>query len=102
MHAPNVKPEVSAGQDWRSTSLVTIESSADRGQVIDCGYGHMVYVPDDVVLPEAIELLFVTLGAAGPVVAHPRVLVVAGAGADQICDENRTATPPEQQGNIDA
>ncbi len=47
MHAPNVKPEVSAGQDWRSTSLVTIESSADRGQVIDCGYGHMVYVPDD-------------------------------------------------------
>jgi Fe-S cluster assembly protein SufD len=44
--------------------------------------GAVVYVPDGVVLPEQIELLFVTVDGTGPVIAHPRVLVVTGAAAE--------------------
>ncbi len=44
--------------------------------------GAVVHVPDGVVLAEEIELLFLTADGTGPVVTHPRVLVVAGARAE--------------------
>ena len=41
--------------------------------------GAIVYIPDDVFVPEPIYLLFVSTGRGGPSVTHPRVLIVAGA-----------------------
>jgi Fe-S cluster assembly protein SufD len=43
--------------------------------------GAFVWVPDGVVVNEPIHLVFVATGGADPVAAHPRVLVVAGRGA---------------------
>jgi Fe-S cluster assembly protein SufD len=40
--------------------------------------GAYVEIPKGVVLEEPIELLFLTVGAGEPVVAHPRALIVAG------------------------
>jgi Fe-S cluster assembly protein SufD len=40
--------------------------------------GAYVEIPKGVALEEPIELLFLTAGSAEPVVAHPRVLIVAG------------------------
>lgn len=40
--------------------------------------GAYVEIPKGVVLEEPIELLFLTVGAEAPVVAHPRALIVVG------------------------
>jgi Fe-S cluster assembly protein SufD len=40
--------------------------------------GAVVYLPQGAVVPEVIHLLFISQPADGPVVSHPRILIVAG------------------------
>ncbi|MEX2430718.1 MAG: Fe-S cluster assembly protein SufD [Dehalococcoidia bacterium] len=42
------------------------------------GDGAFVHIPDGVTVVEPIYLLFISTGASGPRVTHPRVLIVAG------------------------
>jgi Fe-S cluster assembly protein SufD len=44
--------------------------------------GALIHLPEGVAVPEEIELLFVTVGKGGPVITHPRVLLVAGARSE--------------------
>jgi Fe-S cluster assembly protein SufD len=49
--------------------------------------GAFVYLPPGAAVEQPIVLLFTVSGAAGPVVHHPRVLVVAGEGARATIEE---------------
>jgi Fe-S cluster assembly protein SufD len=55
--------------------------------------GAYVLVPDRVVVPRPVHLLFLTIGESQPTMAHPRVLVVAGEMSQVAIVESYGARP---------
>jgi Fe-S cluster assembly protein SufD len=72
-HANVARDHLAAYADYRDASFTALNTAS-------VGDGAFVYVPDGKAIETPIHLLFIST-AEEPVASHPRVLIVAGAGA---------------------
>jgi Fe-S cluster assembly protein SufD len=72
-HSNVARDHLAAYADYRDASFTALNTAS-------LGDGAFVYIPDGKAVERPIHLLFIS-AAEEPVISHPRVLIIAGAGA---------------------
>ncbi|MBO0860386.1 MAG: Fe-S cluster assembly protein SufD [Chloracidobacterium sp.] len=72
-HSNVARDHLASYADYRDASFTALNTAS-------VGDGAFVYVPDGKAVERPIHLLFIS-AAGEPVISHPRVLIIAGAGA---------------------
>jgi Fe-S cluster assembly protein SufD len=73
-HRDLVEPHLARHAEFEEQAFTALNTAFLRD-------GAFVYLPKGTVLPQAIHLIFLSVPSREPVVAHPRVLIIAGANS---------------------